>query len=120
MLFRSDTGTSFLGSNIASNFTRNNISFGQDYSASIQVHRLYPEVYGTGNINITVGGADSVASTPSYETTVSLPIVNGNPWAQIDQNAYRVNSLTLSNESNLNTWLCSATTWQYTEVEDDR
>jgi hypothetical protein len=42
------------------------------------------------------------------------------PWAQINQNAYRVNSLELTNTSNADIWMCSATTWQFTQVEDDR
>jgi hypothetical protein len=42
------------------------------------------------------------------------------PWAQINQNAFRVNSLSLSNTSNSDIWICNAITWQITEVEDDR
>jgi len=31
-----------------------------------------------------------------------------------------VNSIELSNTSSTDVWICAATTWQYTEVEDDR
>jgi hypothetical protein len=119
-LIQKDTGTSFLGNSISSQFVRNNISFGQDYSASILVHRVYPEVYGTGNLDITVGGADSVASSPLYETTVSLPIVTSNPWAQITQNEARITSVEFGNVSSVNSWQVTAFNWQVTKVQDTR
>jgi hypothetical protein len=43
-----------------------------------------------------------------------------NPWAQINQNAFRVNTIELGDTSDQNIWMCSATTWQITQVEDDR
>jgi len=66
-----------------------------------------------------------VGSEPTSITPVTIPIdANGSnnkdPWAQINQNAFRVNALELSNTSNSDIWMCSATTWQYTQVEDDR
>jgi hypothetical protein len=57
---------------------------------------------------------------------VTIPVdANGasnsqNPWAQINQNAFRVNTIELSNSSTTDVWMCSATTWQITQVEDDR
>ena len=83
---------------------------------------IYPS---TGNITVTVEGSNSVGSIPSAITPVELAIdANGNaganPWAQINQNAFRVNTLELSNTSNAHVWMCSATTWQFTQVEDDR
>jgi hypothetical protein len=42
------------------------------------------------------------------------------PWAQINQNAFRVVSLSLGNTSATDIWMCNAATWQITEVEDDR
>jgi len=79
-----------------------------------------------GNITVTIEGANSVGSVPTSKTPVTIPVdANGatnaqNPWAQIDQNAFRVNTIELSNTSNTNIWMCSATTWQVTQVEDDR
>jgi hypothetical protein len=120
-LVQKDIGTSFINNQpISSLFQRNNISFGQDYSASIQVHRVLPEIYGTGNINITVGGADSVASTPTYETTQVMPIVTNNPWVQINQNEARITSIKVSSNSAVNTWQMSAANWQITKVQDTR
>ena len=133
-----DQGFSNLDSNpIISTFTRDNIKMLPNYSGKLMVHRILPEIVNLdgkgipldpttaptqeiGGVAITIEAANSVGQTPQAITTVAVPTNTDNPWAQIDQNAFRVNSLTLSNESNLNTWLCSATTWQYTEVEDDR
>ena len=119
-LVQKDQGTSFLGNVISSQFQRNNISFGQDYSASIQVHRVYPEIYGTGNIDITVGGADAVGDSAAYNTTVSMPIETNNPWVQISQNEARVTSIQVSANSAVDTWQMTAANWQITKVQDTR
>jgi hypothetical protein len=85
-----------------------------------------PQYPSTGNITVTIEGSNSVGSVPTAKTPVTIPIdANGNvntrnPWAQIDQNAFRVNTIELSDTSNSKIWMCSATTWQVTQVEDDR
>jgi hypothetical protein len=127
---------------IESVFRRDNIKLLPDYSGKLLVHRILPEVVNmgaypdsvfdelplypsTGNITVTIEGANSVGSEPTQITPVTIPIdANGNtvsrsPWAQINQNAFRVNTIELSNTSNTNIWMCSATTWQYTQTEDD-
>jgi hypothetical protein len=119
-LVEKDYGTSFLSNPISSLFQRNNISFGQPYSASVQVHRVLPEIYGTGNIDIQIGGADSVAGNVTYRPTVSMPIVTDNPWVQIDQNEARVNTLRVSANSTVNSWQMSSANWQITVVQDTR
>ena len=120
-LVQKDSGTSFLGNaTIDSLFQRNNISFGQPYSASVQVHRVLPEVYGTGNVNITVGGADSVESAPVYKPTVSMPIDTDNPWVQINQNEARVTTLQVGANSAVDSWQITAANWQVTVVQDTR
>jgi hypothetical protein len=134
--------------NIASSFRRDNIKLLKDYSGRLMVHRIMPSVvnmggepftgsYNTpidpvtdtalkGNITVTIEGANSVGSAPTAKTPVTIPVdANGgtnatNPWAQINQNAFRVNTLELSNTSNTNIWMCTAATWQITQVEDDR
>jgi hypothetical protein len=122
--------------NIAAQFKRDNIKLLPDYSGKVMVHRVLPEMEnlnskglavtpGTGNLTITVSGANSVGSAPVAKTPVTIPVnadgtYNLNPWAQINQNAFRVNSIELSNTSNSTVWMCSATTWQFTQVEDDR
>ena len=121
---------------IDSLFRRDNIRLLPNYSGILMVHRILPEVMNmgnneltitpaTGNITVTIEGANSVGSTPTAITPVELAIdANGNsganPWAQINQNAFRVNTIQLSNTSNVDIWMCAATTWQVTQTEDDR
>lgn len=120
-LVQKDQGTSFLGNTaIPTLFQRNNISFGQPYSASVQVHRVLPEVYGTGNISVTVGGADSVASTPTFKPTVDMEIVTDNPWIQVNQNEARVTTVKFESNSAVDTWQLTAANWQVTVVQETR
>ena len=141
-LIQKDQGYSWYdGGAISSQFRRDNIKLLKDYSGKLMVHRVLPEVVnlgaihnenneivitpGTGNLTVTIEGANSVGSSPTSKTPVTIPVdANGSngadPWAQIDQNAFRVNTLELSNSSNVDIWMCSATTWQVTQVEDDR
>jgi hypothetical protein len=120
-LVQKDQGTSFLGNAaISTLFQRNNISFGQPYSASVQVHRVLPEVYGTGNIQITVGGADSVASAPVYKPTQTMDIVTDNPWVQINQNEARVTTVQVASNTATTSWQMTAANWQVTVVQDTR
>jgi hypothetical protein len=136
-LVQKDQGYSFIdGGQIASQFRRDNIKLLPDYSGKLMVHRILPEAVNMsnaelpinpavdtalqGNITVTIEGANSVGSAATQITPVTLPIDTDYPWAQINQNAFRVNNIELSNASNTNIWMCSATTWQYTQVEDDR
>ena len=131
----------FDGNAIVSAFRRDNIKLLKDYSGKLLVHRILPEVVnlgavhnqnneipitpGYGNVTVTIEGANSVGSEPDSINSVTIPVnatgnsQQSNPWAQFNQNAYRVNSLELSNTSNTSIWHCSATTWQYAQVEDD-
>jgi len=127
-----DQGYSWIdGSAIDSVFRRDNIKMLPDYSGKLLVHRILPEVVNmgnnelpvypsTGNVTITIEGALSVGSAPAAVTGIDMVIDTDNPWAQINQNSYRVNSIEISNSSNTNIWMCSATTWQFTQTEDDR
>ena len=142
-----DQGFSFIGDTpISSYFRRDNIKLLKDYSGKLMVHRILPEVVNLGadpftddderpvdpatsthkgNITVTIEGANSVGSAPTVVTPVTIPVdadgsAGANPWAQINQNAFRVNTIELSNSSNNDVWMCSATTWQVTQVEDDR
>lgn len=120
-LIEKDTGTSFVGNTaITSLFQRNNISFGQPYSASVLVHRVLPEIYGTGTIDITVGGADSVESTPTYKPTETMTINTTDPWVQIDQNEYRVVTMKIGTTTTTDSWQLSQANWQVTVVQDTR
>ena len=121
--------------NIESYFRRDNIKLLKDYSGKLMVHRILPEVVNIGdnelpvdpatsthkgNVTITIEGAESVGSAPVSEVPVTIPVDTSYPWCQIDQNAFRVNTLQISDTSNNAMWMCSAATWQITQTEDDR
>ena len=107
-----------------------------DYSGKLLVHRILPEVVNLdnnelpinpvtqpeliGNINIRLEGANSVGQAPVTTVDITMATDTNYPWTQINQNAHRVNSIEIKNSSNVNMWMCSATTWQYTQTEDDR
>ena len=73
-----------------------------------------------GSIGIQLEGANSVGQTPQQTTAVTMTTNTDSPWCQFSNNAYRVNSIEISNSSIYNIWHCSATSWQYTQTEDDR
>jgi len=132
-----DQGYSFINDTpIQSAFRRDNIKLLPDYSGKLMVHRLLPEAVNLdedglpvspgatpeheGTISVQVEGSNSVGQPPIDINSEGMTINTDNPWVQISQNSHRVNSIELGNTSSTNIWLCSATTWQYTQVEDDR
>jgi len=141
-IVQKDVGFGFLNDTngvvdpITSYFRRDNIKLLEDYSGKLMVHRLLPEINNLlatgvpidpavntgriGSVDITVEGANSVGQPASTSVGITVDTDTDNPWAQINQNAFRVNSVEMGNSSNSNIWHCSAMTWQYTQVEDDR
>ena len=136
-LVMKDQGTEFLvtGTNptgtITSVFRRDNIKLLKDYSGKMMVHRILPEVNNvdqrgitivpsTGSIDITIEGANSVGSASSSSTPITVQLDTDNPWAQINQNSFRVNNIEMGDASTTDTWICAAITWQFTQTEDDR
>ena len=120
-LIQKDAGRSFINSgNINSYFQRDSIGFGQPYNNKIQVHRVLPEVYGTGNVVITVGGADSVGANVTYKPNVTLTINTDDPWCQINQNDSRVVTLKVGSNDNTNYWVLPQVNWQVSVIEDTR
>jgi hypothetical protein len=74
----------------------------------------------TGSIDITIEGANSVGSASSSSTPLTVELDTDNPWAQINQNSFRINNIEMNDTSYTDTWICSAITWQYMQTEDDR
>ena len=122
---------------IVSSFRRDNIKLLKDYSGKMMVHRILPEAVNMGaepfdgsdeipitpslgKIEVTLEGANSVGSLPASKIPVTMNLDTENPWCQFNQNAYRVNSIEIGNDSTTDVWMCSAVTWQFTQVEDDR
>lgn len=125
------------GDPIYSFFRRDNIKLLKDYSGKMMVHRILPEAVNlggvpftgsyntaimpsTGSISLKLQGANSVGQEPQSTLSIGVAMNSDNPWAQFNQNAYRVNTVEIGNTSDASIWACSALTWQFTQVEDDR
>jgi len=130
-LVQKDKGTTFIGNQpISTQFRRDNLHLLPNYSQQLLVHRILPEVNNldsagvpttsVGNITITIGGADSVGAAATFLPAVTIPINTVNPWTQINQNVYRVNSIEISNTSSTDTWMVNSISWQYTATQDSR
>lgn len=123
---------------INSSFRRDNIKMLPNYSGKLLVHRILPEVVNMkddgiaidpainpeliGAIDITIEGANSVGQTPQSSTGIQLYTNTDYPWAQINQNAFRINSIEITNDvlTPGTIWMVNAITWQFSETEDDR
>lgn len=88
------------------------------YSTKCYVHRILPEISGTGSINVSVGGANSVAQTPVYGTAQNVKIDTDYPWAGTNQNAVRTVAIKVETNNNSDTFNMSALNYQATLVED--
>jgi hypothetical protein len=120
-LIQKDQGNSFInGGSISSFFRRDNINYGQFYSQNVQVHRVLPQIVGSGNIDVTVGGANSTGQAPTFQPTVSMVIDTDSPWVQIDQNDNRVVTLIVASNTATTTWQMTQASWQVSIIEDDR
>jgi hypothetical protein len=118
-------GTSFSGSAIPTLFERNNMAFLDEkgipvpYSSSVYVHRVLPEISGTGGtIDITVGSATSIASTPIYGQKATMSVVSDTPWVTTQQNKGRTVSVKIESNNSTNAWNITALNWQTDVVED--
>ena len=136
-LVQKDYGYEIDNQAIYSYFKRSNIKLLKDYSGKLMVHRILPESVNlggvpfsstynkqlpesNGNISVRIEGSESVGQSPVQTTDLSMALNTDYPWLQPDQNAHRVNTITISNTSNTHIWMTNATTWQYSQVEDDR
>ena len=140
-LVQKDDGYNFLGPQleeypIRSQFRRDNIRILPNYSGKLLVHRILPEINNLnkynlpidpvqednriGTVDIRIEGAESVGQTPVETTALTISTDTDYPWVQMNQNAHRVNSIEISHSSTDNIWICAATTWQFTQTEDDR
>jgi hypothetical protein len=113
----------FSGAAIPVLFERTNISLQTDtgpvpYSSKVYPHRLLPEISGTGTINITVGGANSTAQTPSYGATETVSIVTDNPWVDPQQTSIRTLALKVESNDSTDAFNLTAINWQATVTED--
>lgn len=123
-LIQTNIGNSFSNSApIPTLFERTNVSLQTDkgpvpYSSKVYIHRLLPEIAGTGIVDITVGGANSTAQTPVYGQTGHTTISTDNPWVTTQQNNVRTVSVKVESNDATDTWNLTALNWQATIVED--
>ena len=108
---------------IPCSFQRNNVVLQTEsgpvpYSSKVYIHRVLPEVAGTGELQITVGGSNSTAQSPTYGQTGRMNIVTDNPWVTTQQNAVRTVSIKIESNDATDAWNTSAMNWQATIVED--
>jgi hypothetical protein len=122
-LIETAIGNSFVGSAIDSQFERTNMSLQNangpvPYSSKVYIHRILPEMAGTGVINITVGGANSTAQTPTYGQTGITNIDTDTPWVTTQQNSVRTVAVKFGSNDATDTWKVSALNLQATVTED--
>ena len=123
-LIETSIGNSFINSGaIDAQFERTNVTLQTDkgpvpYSNKVYIHRLLPEIAGTGKIEITVGGANSTAQTPVYGQTSATYIDTDTPWVTTQQNSVRTVAVKFGSNDATDTWKMSAMNWQATVTED--
>ena len=123
-IIQTGRGNSFINSApINALFERNNIPFQTEegpvpYSNKLYIHRVLPEIAGTGNINITVGGANSTAQAAIYGETETTAISTDTPWVVTQQNNVRTVSVKVESNDATDTWKLTALNWQANIVED--
>ena len=123
-LIQTNVGNSFSnGDSIPALFERQNMTLQTEkgpvpYSSKVYVHRVLPEIAGTGNINITVGAANSTAQSPTYGQTGTTEIDTNTPWITTQQQSGRTISVKVESNDATDTWNLTALNWQTTIVED--
>lgn len=123
-LIQTNIGNSFINNApIPTLFERNNVSLQTDkgpvpYSAKVYIHRILPEIAGTGTVDITVGGSNSTAQPAVYGQTGHTSIVTDNPWVTTQQNNVRTISVKVESNDATDAWNLTALNWQATIVED--
>jgi len=122
-LIQTAVGNSFNGAAIPALFERNNMVLQTDkgpvpFSSKTYIHRVLPEIAGTGAINVTVGGANSTAQPATYGQIGTANISTDTPWMSTQQNAVRTVSVKVESNDATNHWNMTAMNWQATIVED--
>lgn len=123
-LIQTNVGNSFINNTaIPASFERTNMTLQTDkgpvpYSAKVYVHRILPEISGSGTINITVGAANSTAQTPIYGQTGVTSIDTNTPWITTQQQSGRTIAVKVESNDATNAWNLTALNWQTTVVED--
>lgn len=123
-LIQTNVGNSFINNTaIPAKFERTNLQMATadgpiPYSSKIYVHRLLPEVSGSGTISVTIGGANSTAQTAIYGQTGVTNVATDTPWVTTQQNNFRTVAVKVESNDATDTWNLTAINWQASNVED--
>lgn len=122
-IIQTNRTNAFRGAAIPTLFERTNLALQTSegpvpYSSKVYVHRILPEIAGSGSVDITVGGANSTQQTPTYGQTGHVSIDTDNPWVTTQQNAVRTVSVKVESNDATDAWNMTALNWQATIVED--
>lgn len=123
-LIQTNVGNSFINNTaIPAKFERTNLLMQTEngpvpFSSSVYVHRILPEISGSGSIDITVGGANSTAQSVVYGQKGTTEINTNTPWVTTQQNNFRTVAVKVESNDSTNTWNMTALNWQATIVED--
>lgn len=113
------TPNSYNGVNVVTAVTLGSVSWASAATGAMTV----PGTVATnliGNLTVTLEAANSVGQAAQSVNANTITSNTDSPWIQYNQNAYRVNTIEMSNSSNKQIWMVNAVTWQYTQTEDDR
>lgn len=123
-LIQTNVGNSFINNTaIPAKFERTNLLMQTEngpvpFSSSVYVHRILPEISGSGSIDITVGGANSTAQSVVYGQKGTTEINTNTPWVTTQQNNFRTVAVKVESNDSTNTWNMTALNWQANIVED--
>lgn len=123
-LIQTGIGNSFINNQpIPTLFERTNIVLQTEkgpvpYSSKVYIHRVLPEIAGTGLATITVGSANSTAQAPTYGQVGVVNIVTDTPWVTTQQNSGRTTSVKVESNNSTDAWNLTALNWQASIIED--
>jgi hypothetical protein len=122
-LVETSIGNSFSGNTIPVLFERTNVALVSTdgpvpFSSKVYVHRMMPEISGSGTVNITIGGANSTAQPATYGQTGTVSIVTDTPWVTTQQNTFRTIAIKVESNDATNAFNLTAMNWQATVTED--
>ena len=113
----------FSGNPIPALFERKNASMQTEegpvpFSSKVYIHRVLPEISGSGSIDITIGGANATGQEPTYGETETVDIVTDYPWVNPQQTSFRTTAVKVESNDSTDTWHLPALNWQATVTED--
>ena len=122
-LIQTGVTNAFSGNSIHAVFERTNIQLQTadgpvPFLSKTYLHRMAPEVSGSGLLTVTVGGSNSVAAPATYGQAQTMNITSSTPWVPTNQNRNTLPALKVESNDATDTWNITAMNWQAKIVED--